>query len=717
MRASRQVYHASLPARWAVAALLLALGCSRTPPREAPASTAPAPRTASAPAIEVPEPPAAAKAPVAPVVAEPAVHAEEPANLTPSVDVARVDEGPSPSDRRDVEAAAPAEAQIDSPDAAAPALAEPTVALAGGPPGSMPPAVGAQADGVRPSGVSADPALSAAVSKLVSRSPLSAVLRAFYAGRGGAPAFVEGLTPTAAAADLTQLVADLPSHAIDPKAYAMDGFSLAARATPEEAALAEVTLSSALVRYVAAFRFLRRIHPFKFVAEEDLPEFWRKNAEPLAELSAAVLPSLRSGLEALWPARAEYAILRAALPVWRQKAEAEKARGKPPAVPIKRMDIEDAKSPKQKAALAKLVRTLQARLIFDGYLAGEATGLFDEATAAAVAAFQHRHNLTEDGRPGLDTLKRFRETTATKVAAIELSLQRWRESELLRDSPEDYIRVNLPGFRLELVEQGDRKRAHRVIVGNSKLDFSQDSWKQGFINRTPLLETRLYKVILNPTWIVPARIRDGEISEELGKDPNYLKKQGIHVRTMSDGSDKLVQSAGDHNVLGEVKFMLEKTDAVYLHDTNKRKFFDKSERALSHGCMRVDKAKDLAYYLASTRANISQDKVDSIIRDGRTTELLLERPIPVYTDYNTVGIDDAGELVFYIDVYGYDRAALNHDLPPATYARFGSGSLKPGGVPIIPQSDYVRLKAQGAAPLRWPPTAPTAAPAPSQDGP
>jgi murein L,D-transpeptidase YcbB/YkuD len=678
---------------------LLLTSCDPAPPREAPKSALAAVAPVTAPQLLRPEHAlgvsAATASTTAPVREEPSLPAEREF-AEPMVVRRDLEDVFASVARRDTVfevGALPAPSAL--PDSPAPGQA-------GGPPAAMPPAGQGHVDNARVAPLTTDPAVAAALARHVAKDPLAPVLKAFYSRRSGAPAFHDGLASSAAAAEMVAMVKDLPSHAIDPKHYALDKVTLGTAVTPDLAAERDVRLSSALLRYVSDFRFIRRIHPFKSVAADDESDFYKRTADAIAEVGARSVSSVKQSLEDLWPRRHEYSVLRLALPVWRQKAEEEKTRGRPPAVPIKRIDA--AASPKQKKAQTSTITALQERLRFDGYLGTDPTGELDEATMAAVKAFQHRHNLTEDGMPGLDTLKRFRETNATKARQVELSLQRWREAEVLRDAPVDYIRVNLPGFLAEFFERGERGREHRVIVGNTKLDFNQDDWKQGYINRTPLLETRLYKVILNPTWIVPTRIRDGEILVESAKDPNYLKKQGIHVRTMSDGSDKYVQSAGDHNVLGQVKFMLEKTDAVYLHDTNKRKFFDKSERSLSHGCMRVDKAVDLAHYIVSTRSSVSREKVDAILEAGNTTEVLLDKPIAVYTDYNTVGLDDEGDLVFYLDVYGYDRAALTNDLPPATFTRFGSSALKPRSVPLIPAADYTRLKAQGPAPMQWPPT-------------
>ncbi len=181
------------------------------------------------------------------------------------------------------------------------------------------------------------------------------------------------------------------------------------------------------------------------------------------------------------------------------------------------------------------------------------------------------------------------------------------------------------------------------------------------------------------------------------------KAKGYRKVSSSKG-EFLIQGPGARNALGRVKFLLEKTNAIYLHDTDKPWAFDKAERALSHGCMRVHKALDLAKYVATTRAGLDDDRFSRILDSGNTRVLELEQPITVYTDYNTVGLSDAGEVIFYEDIYGYDKAFWRGKLPPRGWTRFGSPAMKPRKVPRIPFKQYLRLKREGgAAPMKWPP--------------
>ncbi|MBR2823827.1 MAG: peptidoglycan-binding protein [Clostridia bacterium] len=91
----------------------------------------------------------------------------------------------------------------------------------------------------------------------------------------------------------------------------------------------------------------------------------------------------------------------------------------------------------QAGASGKRVRTLQNRLIQLGYLGGKATGEYDEATEAAVRAFQKKtKGLWEDGVAGPDTLNALYSDSAAKASSMAAStgetLERGSEGEAVR---------------------------------------------------------------------------------------------------------------------------------------------------------------------------------------------------------------------------------------------------------------------------------------------
>jgi murein L,D-transpeptidase YcbB/YkuD len=123
---------------------------------------------------------------------------------------------------------------------------------------------------------------------------------------------------------------------------------------------------------------------------------------------------------------------------------------------------------------------------------------------------------------------------------------------------------------------------------------------------------------------------------------------------------------------------------VYLHDTPTRLPFTYSNRAVSHGCVRVEKPLMLSEYLLNNHSKWNNDylkteigqpvndktKVSEYYRKrselrrntsyGKTTELKLEKKIPLFIDYYTAWVDDNGTLQLREDVYDRDKILLTY---------------------------------------------------------
>jgi len=200
---------------------------------------------------------------------------------------------------------------------------------------------------------------------------------------------------------------------------------------------------------------------------------------------------------------------------------------------------------------------------------------------------------------------------------------------------------------------------------------------------------------VNPTWILPKRVEVGELKSSLEKDPGYLDKQNIKKVKLSSGTEVFIQGAGDGNVLGKVKFLLEASNAIYLHDTDKRYLFKNQRRDFSHGCIRVDGAIDFARWLLG-RAGFSEEEVDRAFRQEVTQRgFELKRPIPLVTEYMTVDLIDEARPVFYGDIYGYDAAFFERRLPAKETERWGSPRLRPRWVPLVDEAVVKEWRAAG----------------------
>jgi murein L,D-transpeptidase YcbB/YkuD len=221
-----------------------------------------------------------------------------------------------------------------------------------------------------------------------------------------------------------------------------------------------------------------------------------------------------------------------------------------------------------------------------------------------------------------------------KRERIKLNLDRWRW--LPRDLGEKYIIVNVPGFHATLVENGVNRWKQRAIAG--KLSTP-----------TPQLNALATGVILNPWWEVPKSIE----REAAGK------KGFVAVRGSDGKVQRWRQPPGPTNALGQMKFVMPNSKAIYLHDTNARSRFNDSTRALSHGCVRTQNIHDLAAELGGDDGGEwTRDKIDEVLASKKTVEAKFVKPVPVYIVYFSSAALLDGRIVDYKDLYGRDAKAM-----------------------------------------------------------
>lgn len=217
---------------------------------------------------------------------------------------------------------------------------------------------------------------------------------------------------------------------------------------------------------------------------------------------------------------------------------------------------------------------------------------------------------------------------------IRLNLDRWRW--LPRDLGNKYIIVNVPGFHATLVENGVNRWKHRAIAG--KLSTP-----------TPQLNALATGVILNPWWEVPKSIE----KEAAGK------KGFVPVKGADGAIQRWRQPPGPTNALGQVKFVMPNSKAIYLHDTNARSRFNDATRALSHGCVRTEHILDLAtQLLGDDGGEWTPDRIEAALDSKKTVQANFVKPVPVYIVYFSAAALNDGRIVDYKDLYGRDAKAM-----------------------------------------------------------
>ena len=421
----------------------------------------------------------------------------------------------------------------------------------------------------------------------------------------------------------------------------------------------ELAVTRGFFQYALDFRYLKRAHPFGTTSADDIRRALRTYDEELDALFLSSADAIGTAMEALWPLHPYYSKAMAALARYRSLAEADAVQ------PVKFRGIA------RRRHKGKKVLALKARLAAQGYFDGDLNDpKYGADLVDAVKTFQRHHQLDVDGQvrdgPGLAKLTKtsLNVSMDRRVRTLELSLQRWRESSTHNPDEPFYFRVNIPQFEVEVWDGDELVRRHRIIVGNNKMEIDQDHGRKGYLNRTALISDEIERIVINPVWNVPERIRIQEILVEAAKDPEYMEQNGYKVRQLGNGKEQIYQEAGPTNALGRVKILFPNKHAIYMHDTPKRRLFRRTIRAFSHGCMRLKDPVEMATFLLERQGLMTKERIDSILDSKKERGVKLKEKIPIHIEYNTVAFDpDDDEPIFLNDIYRYDRSYWSGDLP------------------------------------------------------
>ena len=269
---------------------------------------------------------------------------------------------------------------------------------------------------------------------------------------------------------------------------------------------------------------------------------------------------------------------------------------------------------------------------------------YDRGLATAVAQFQQRHGINVDSALGQETIDAMNVPASYRLGEIAANMERYRW--LPRSFGSRYIFVNVPAFKLEAYDSGQKVLEMKVIVGQEYQDKA-----------TPVFADSMETVVFRPYWDVPPSIAAKEIFPKGGA---YMARENMEVYSQH-GRTAVRQRPGPKNALGFVKFLFPNDFNIYLHDTPNHELFNKDIRAFSHGCIRLEKPTELAEWVLGWPA----DRVEEAMKDGPNSRgVRLPRKIPVYITYFTAYINN-GELYFGIDLYGRDDKLVAVVMPGA----------------------------------------------------
>ncbi len=447
-------------------------------------------------------------------------------------------------------------------------------------------------------------------------------VQALYAHYSDAPVWIEsgGLKDRATA--LLAALDSAPSHALKTDRYPIDSIhkvvdakKIDSGATARDIANADVLLTAAYVGY-ASDMLVGQVDP------RTVSQSWYIPARPAAVDSALVNTledsSMSVGLEQMAPQDSEYAVLRRDYARYQEIA----ARGGWPEVPA-----------------GVRTKDLRARLEAEGY------AINGDSVLQALEEWQERHDLAPDGKIGKATFAALNVPVEDRVAQIATNMERHRW--LPRALGQRYVYVNVPSFRLDAYDSGQRALSMRVIVG---ADYKEKS--------TPVFSDVMRTVVFRPYWRPTPDIIKKEILPKIKTDTTYLRRNDMEW-AKEDGARVLRQRPGPHNSLGLVKFLFPNDYNIYLHDTNEKSLFGKSVRAESHGCIRVQHPDSLAEFVLGW----TSDSVTAAMQSGKDNRsVTLPQRLPVYIVYFTAYARD-GDLHFANDVYNRDSVFKSTPVP------------------------------------------------------
>lgn len=307
---------------------------------------------------------------------------------------------------------------------------------------------------------------------------------------------------------------------------------------------------------------------------------------------------------------------------------------------------------------------LVTRLRATGDLAndGRAFDDYDDVLQAAVRRFQVRHGLEPDALVGRATLRALNTSVDQRINQLCTSLAHARKTFDVQRA--DFILVNIPAFNATLSLSGKPVWTTNVIIGEKDA-------------KTPLFESRIKTVVVNPTWSVPRSIASEELLPKIQNDINFLARGGYDVfdatglpvdpltvdwpsLDMDNFPFRLVQRAGPQNELGRIKFLFPNQYGVCMHDTPGKYLFAYSSRAFSHGCIRMENPVDFAAQLLA-RDNWSKAQLEAQLASGETKSISLAEPLPIVITYLTASVDASGTVFFYRDIYGWNTRPATCD--------------------------------------------------------
>lgn len=287
---------------------------------------------------------------------------------------------------------------------------------------------------------------------------------------------------------------------------------------------------------------------------------------------------------------------------------------------------------------SKTIGQVRHRLFVMGDLESDSkSDIFDPELMAGVLKFNRRNGYRANYYIGPRQINRMNIPIDKYIKTIIVNMERcrWIPPEIAKD--DEFVIVNVPSFKLIYFKNGERLLESKVFVGINMME-------------TVIFSSSISSIVFSPYWNVPRSIIENEIKPAMEKDPDYLEK-----KNMEWNNGNVRQKPGEKNALGLVKFVFPNTYDIYLHDTPYKTNFDVDFPLFSHGCINMQKAKELALLILKDNADWPPEKISGAMNGGKETAYVLKKKIPIHIGYFTAWVNEADEINFYFDIYYKDN--------------------------------------------------------------
>ncbi len=286
---------------------------------------------------------------------------------------------------------------------------------------------------------------------------------------------------------------------------------------------------------------------------------------------------------------------------------------------------------------SKTISDIRTRLFVIGDLAKDSkSNFYDRELMDAVMKYKLRHALTPNYIITKDHINQMNEPVSDRIKTLMLNMERCRWIPPTLEDQSEYVMVNIPSFRMFYVRDGNYDIVSNVFIGTP-------------LTKTVIFSGQIDRIVFSPYWTVPSSIVANELKFKIAEDKNYLADHN-----MESYKGQVRQKPGPDNALGLVKFMFPNPNDIYMHDTPSKSLFQFEKRIFSHGCINVEKAKELAYAMLRDYPDWPADKIKTAMNGEKETTCMLKKKVPIYIGYFTAWVSKEGEIGFYPDVYERD---------------------------------------------------------------